>query len=113
MSARPKKRTARRREPQLTPATYPRRNARPRKKNARPDESERASFGKHPDNSTPDAGPQDSALAELCKAFMRAGPAARRLFLCDVRTAEPILWRDIEREHAAAVLAQKRHAPRP
>ena len=49
-----------------------------------------------------------SALASLCKAYMRAGPTDRRLFLEDVRAAAPNLWRQVEAEFVAERLADVR-----
>ena len=41
---------------------------------------------------------QESALAALCKSWMRAGGIDRRLFLADVRAGNPNLWRAVERD---------------
>jgi len=71
----------------------------PEKKNARPGEREGGS-GEHSntDIAAGELQAQESPLAALCKAFMRAGPTDRRLFLEDVKTGAPNLWREIDRD---------------
>ena len=32
---------------------------------------------------------------ELCKAWMRCGPRARREFLSDILASDPALWREV------------------
>ena len=65
----------------------------PDKKSARP-----LAKDEHADNATPEPEAQDSRLAVLCKAWMRATPTERRLFLEDIRAGAPNLWRDVDRE---------------
>lgn len=82
----------------------------PGKRNAAPENPGHGSFSERLHNPTPAVRPQDSALAELCKTFIRAEPAERLLFLCDIRTAEPLLWRDVERWFVESFLERKGHA---
>lgn len=71
----------------------------PETKNARPGDGEGGS-GEQSDTDTANATTQapESPLAALCKAFVRAGPTDRRLFLQDVRAGASNLWREVERD---------------
>ena len=52
----------------------------------------------HAETGTASTALQESALAALCKSWMRASGTDRRLFLADVRAGCPNLWRAVERE---------------
>ena len=66
----------------------------PGKRSARPT----ATKEEHADTGTAPTALQESALAALCKSWMRAGATDRRLFLSDVRAGNPNLWRAVERD---------------
>ena len=71
----------------------------PETKNARPGDGEGGSGEQlETDTAHDHAQAPESPLAALRKAFMRAGPTDRRLFLQDVRAGAPNLWREIERD---------------
>lgn len=69
----------------------------PPKKGAAP-AKEAACSGEHTYLFSSPCKTQESALAELCKAYMRTSLTDRRLFLADIRAGAPNLWREIDRE---------------
>ena len=50
------------------------------------------------DTPLPAGQAKESALMQLCKAWLRAGATDRRLFLADVHAGNGNLWRAVERD---------------
>ena len=72
----------------------------PRKKEAAP-AKEAASSGERKDIATLDATPQGSALAALCKNWLRCDVEARWQFLLDVKRAHPALFHGAMKSEAS------------